>query len=77
MTARFDISVSETELIKMLANKVTSLTYVSMIVNHLKAATADNLEDLCRDISEIQRLSKTSSGGGNQGPERKEKGYNS
>ena len=33
-------------------------------VTHLKASTADDLESLCRDISEIQCLLKTGSGGG-------------
>ena len=74
MTARFDVAITETELIEILAKQVTSSTYVSMIVNHLKAKTADDLEELCRDISEIQRLSKTTDGnGGNQGQDQKEK----
>ena len=47
---------------------------MSMIVNHLKALTTDDLDVLCRDISEIQRLSKTTGGnGGNQSRDQKEK----
>ena len=75
VTDRFDVAMSETELIEILAKQVTSSTYVSMIVNHLKASTADDLETLCRDISEIQQLSKTTGGssGGNRNCEQKEK----
>ena len=73
VTARFDVSVSETELIKIMANEVTSATYTTLIMNHLNAAMADDFEELCNDISKIQCLTKTRNGGGNHECKSKEK----
>ena len=56
-----------------MANKVTSVTYATLIINHLKVLTMDDFEKLCNDISKIQCLTKTSSSSGNCEHKKKEK----
>ena len=77
VTERYDVSISETELIEIMATQVNNLSYVDMIVNHLKASTADDLEELCKQISKNQRLSEVSGAGNgvntNKNLDRKEK----
>ena len=70
--ARYDIKMNDIELIKIMANKVTSATYVTKVMDHLQSSSANNLEKLCSDISKIQCLTKTGSEGGNCG-DKKEK----
>ena len=65
VTSRFDVTWSDTNLIKIMAKKVTSSTYASKIIDHLKSTSADNFEELCSDITTVQYLMKISSGGGN------------
>ena len=60
--ARFEVTLSETELIKIMAKQVKDSVYVDKIVTHLKSSTADDLEDLCNEISENQRLAGIVSG---------------
>ena len=56
-TAQFSVTKSDTDLIKVMARKVTSPTYTKMIVDHLDdAGTADDLEWLCTQIGTVQRL---------------------
>ena len=55
--ARFDIHKSETDLIKLLAKKQLSALYAKMVLDHLKGTTHD-LDTLCTEIGEIQRLTK-------------------
>ena len=66
--ARFDIQKSETDLVKLLARKQLSAAYAKMVLDHLKGSTHD-LDVLCTEIGEIQRLTKqvndNRSGGGN------------
>ena len=44
VTARFNVSVSETELIKIMTKKITSATFATSIINHLKALMVDDFE---------------------------------
>ena len=74
--ARFDIHKSETDLIKLLAKKQLSASYAKMVLDHLKGTTHD-LDTLCTEIGEIQRLTKqvheSKSNGNNNQKSAKEK----
>ena len=64
--ARFEVTKTEMDLVKVMAKKVTNETYAKMIVDHLDAhaTTPCDLEDLCDKISKIQRLTKAKGGSG-------------
>ena len=53
VTARYDVPVSEKDLVKKLAKRVDNAVYAKVIINHLDGATKD-LDVLCMEISEIQ-----------------------
>ena len=53
---QFEVALSETELIKIIAKQVKDSSYMDKIVTHLKASTADDLEELCNAISKNQQL---------------------
>ena len=63
--ARYNVKLNDTELIKIMANKVISVTYTTKVMDHLQSSSANNLEKLCSDINKIQCLTKKTSGGGN------------
>ena len=46
VTARFDVRVTDTDLIKGMVNKVQNGTYAKMIIEHLEKISHD-LEELC------------------------------
>lgn len=71
--ARFEVSLSEMELIKIMAKQVKDSSYVDKIVTHLKASTADDLEELCNTISENQRLVGIVGGSDGKSGDRREK----
>lgn len=60
---RYEVDVTDTKLIKIMATKVQSTVYAKMIIGHLNGAAADDFDALCSKITEIQRLTKTMSGG--------------
>ncbi len=64
--ARFEVTKTEMDLVKVMAKKVTNETYAKMIVDHLDAhaTTPCDLEELCDKISKIQRLTKAKGGSG-------------
>ena len=51
---QFSVAKSDTDLIKLMARKVTSATYTKMIIDHMVATIADNFQDLCSQISTVQ-----------------------
>ena len=72
ITARFDVTRSETELIRMMAKKVSNSMFAKLIIKHLTlTANHHNLETLCNEIGEIQRLAKAT---GNTGQSTKGSG---
>ena len=69
--SRYDVSKTETDLVKQLAKKVTSSVYAKMIIDHLdNGAVNHSLEKICEDIRKIQRLTKAN--GTSQKPKGKE-----
>ncbi len=57
--ARYEVSKSQTDLVKLLAKKVTSPVYAKMIIDHLnKGSVNHSLEEICEEIRQIQRLTK-------------------
>ena len=74
--ARFDIQMTETDLVKLLAKKQLSASCAKMVLDHLKGGTHD-LDELCTDINKIQCLTKqvgnTKSNGNNNQKPAKEK----
>ncbi len=69
--SKYDVIISETDQVKMLAKKCNSQTFSKMIMDHLNDTTIPNsLETICSDIGKIQRLAKTGSGGGQKGGEK-------
>ena len=67
--AQYDVTKLDTEFIKVMAKKVNSATYSKIIVDHLNNPPAD-FEEICSEIAQIQRLSKTT--GKNAGANDKE-----
>ena len=53
---QYSVTKSDTDLIKLMARKVTSATYTKMIIDHMVAGTANNFQELCNQISTVQRL---------------------
>lgn len=67
--ARFDVTKSDTDLIKIMAKKVNSQVYASEILKHLSdTSNPDDLENMCEEIAKIQRLTKK--GGNSHGKEK-------
>ena len=68
VTARFDVTRSETELIRMMAKKVSSSMFAKLIIEHLtQTANHHDLETLCNEIGEIQYLTKATGNTGQSG----------
>ena len=58
VTARYDVPVSETDLIKKLVKRVDNAVYAKVIIDHLNGVTKD-LDELCTEIDAIQSLTKS------------------
>ena len=54
--AQYAVLESDDDLIKLIARKVNSATYTKMIIDHPKAGTANNFQEICNKISTVQRL---------------------
>ena len=59
VTSRFEVTKSDTELIKIMSTKVQSTVFADKILMHLDSTNPDDLEQLCNEISKIQRLART------------------
>ena len=60
VTARYEVTKLDTDLIKIMSMKVQSTVFVDKILNHLDDSNnPDNLEKICNDIAKIQRLEKS------------------
>jgi hypothetical protein len=57
VTARFEVTKSDTELIKVMAKKCKNPLYANMILQHL-AGTIQDFEAICETIGKVQRLTK-------------------
>eukprot|EP00970_Alexandrium_tamarense_P017486 scaffold9728_cov113-Alexandrium_tamarense.AAC.1 len=58
--AKFNVVKSETEMIEIMADAVTDPVYSQMVLRHLESSDADDLEQLCLEMSKLQRITKTS-----------------
>ena len=58
--AKFNVVKSETDLIEIMADAVTDSVYSQMVLRHLESSDADDLEQLCLEMSKLQRITKTS-----------------
>ena len=66
--ARYKVTKIKTELIKIMAKKVSSSMYAKIVIKHLnKTSTSHYSEEICREISEMQRLKKATRPGSNNG----------
>jgi len=63
ITSRYDIPKMETELVKLMAGKVSNPSYTNMIMDHLNG-TNHSLDKICDQIGVIQRLTKVVSQNG-------------
>ena len=63
VTARYDVPVSKTDLIKNLAKRVDNAVYAKLIIDHLNGANK-SLDALCTEIDVIQALMKTTNQSG-------------
>ena len=61
VTAQYNVTMTDTILIKKMAKKVNDPVYVQLIIMHLVGNTQD-LEELYKQIDTIQSLSKTKNG---------------
>jgi len=57
--AKYNVAKSETDVIKIMAKKVGNSTFANLIITHLNSPNPDDLEELCNEISAIQRLTRT------------------
>jgi hypothetical protein len=57
VTARFEVTKTDIELIKVMAKKCKNPLYANMILQHL-AGTAQDFEAICETIGKVQRLAK-------------------
>jgi len=73
VTARFNVAVTGTDLIKGMAKKVQNDTYAKMIIQYLSGGIHD-LEELCTKINKIQSLTKLGRTGGRHMQEANDKG---
>ena len=61
--ARYEVNKSETELVELLAKRVTSQTYSKMVLDHLDLSEDQHdLETICTKIDRVQRIGRTTSG---------------
>ena len=53
--ARYDVNLTETDLIKHLSEKVRDVSLARMVIEYLnKPKTNHSLEDLCKEITAVQ-----------------------
>ncbi len=57
VTARFEVTKSDIDLIKVMAKKCKNPLYANMILQHL-AGTSQDFEAICETIGKVQRLTK-------------------
>ena len=57
VTSRYRAKKTQKELVKILSTKVTEVSFMMLVVDHLKGAT-HNLKRLCDEINEVQSLLK-------------------
>ena len=60
IAGKYGAMLDDVEYIKIMAKKVESATYSKMILDHLKGTNYD-FEELCTDISKVQRMAHASS----------------
>ena len=53
VTSRYEMSKSDTDLIKIMSTKVQSTVFADKILMHLDDGNPDDLEKLCNDIAKI------------------------
>eukprot|EP00970_Alexandrium_tamarense_P017649 scaffold10388_cov100-Alexandrium_tamarense.AAC.1 len=58
--AKFNVVKSETQMIEIMADAVTDPVYSQMVLRHLESSDDDDLEQLCLEMSKLQRITKTS-----------------
>ena len=68
--ARYDVVKTDTELIKLMAKKVSNTVFSKLIIESLNQASGQYFEAVCDKINEIQRLTKAT--GGNKQAQGKE-----
>ena len=54
--AKFDMACDDTKLIKIMAKKIKSDTFLALIIGHLMQTPPDNFEAVCDEINVIQRM---------------------
>ena len=59
VTARYEVTKSDTDLIKIMSTKVKRRLCADKILSHLDSTNPDDLEKICNDIAKIQRLAKS------------------
>jgi hypothetical protein len=71
VTSRYEVTKSDTDLIKIMSTKVQSTVFADKILMHLDHTNSDDIETLCNDIAKIQRLARSTgkSNGNNGGKE--------
>ena len=69
---QYSATKSDSDLIKLMARKVTSATYTKMIIDHMVATTPNNFQELCNQISTVQRLVGVSNSNGKKKNSEKE-----
>ena len=57
MCNKYGASSSSTDHVKAMLKKIQNQQFVKIIMDHLKSKDSDNFEQVCKDISEIQKLS--------------------
>jgi hypothetical protein len=53
---KYGASSSSTDHVKAMLKKIQNQQFVKIIMDHLKSKDSDNFEQVCKDISEIQKL---------------------
>ena len=72
VTARHEMTKSDTDLIKIMSTKVQSTVFADKILRHLDSAVVPNdLENICNDIAKIQRLERSMGKQSQDGGEKK------
>ena len=56
--SRYEVTKSDTDLIKIMSTKVQSTVFADKILMHMDNTSLDDLETLCNDIAKIQRLAR-------------------
>ena len=52
---QYSVFKSDDDLIKLMARKVNSATYTKIIIDHLKLTSGHSFQEICNDISTVQR----------------------